>query len=72
MVLLDLRMPVLDGVLLMETAETVPPVVVHSALSPDDRQKSRLGTKVVQYLRKPVPPDDLVRIVSRVIRDSSL
>ncbi|MGH9019220.1 MAG: response regulator [Acidimicrobiales bacterium] len=67
MVLLDLRMPVLDGVALMESAETVPPVVIHSAVAPDDRQRSRLGARVVQYLRKPVAPDDLVAVVSRVV-----
>ena len=67
MVLLDLRMPRLDGVSLAEALEDIPPIVVASAhsLSADDRR--RLGAKVVSYLQKPVSPQHLVQAVRRVI-----
>jgi CheY-like chemotaxis protein len=67
MVLLDIRMPKIDGVTLLEALEDLPPVVVHSAfsLSADDRQ--RLGVKVVQYLHKPVSPQLLLSAVQGVL-----
>ena len=51
MVLLDLRMPRLDGVSLAETLEDVPPIVVASAHSLSADERRRLGAKVVSYLR---------------------
>jgi DNA-binding response OmpR family regulator len=71
MVLLDIRMPKLDGVTLLETLEELPPVVVHSAfsLSADDRE--RLGMKVVQYLHKPVSPQLLLSAVQGILGSGS-
>jgi DNA-binding response OmpR family regulator len=67
LVLLDIRMPKLDGVSLIEALADVPPVVVHSAFTLTTEQRDRLGMKVVQYLHKPVTPQDLLRAVEGVI-----
>jgi len=67
MVLMDLRMPRLDGVSLTEAIEDLPPVVVHSAHSLSADERRRLGTKVVSYLQKPVSPQQLVEAVRRVL-----
>jgi DNA-binding response OmpR family regulator len=67
MVLLDVRMPRLDGVSLMEALEDMPPVVVHSAYTLNPSEQRRLGRKVVGYLHKPVSPEQLVRAVRAVL-----
>jgi DNA-binding response OmpR family regulator len=67
LVLLDIRMPKLDGVALVEALGDVPPVVVHSAFTLTPEQRERLGMKVVRYLHKPVTPQDLLRAVEGVI-----
>ena len=67
MVLLDIRMPKRDGVSVMEALEEVPPVVVHSAYAVDAEQRERLGTRVVDYLHKPVSPQKLLRAVETVL-----
>ena len=67
MVLLDIRMPNRDGVALMESIETVPPVVVHSAYILDASERERLGSRVVEFLHKPVSPQKLLRAVEQVL-----
>jgi CheY-like chemotaxis protein len=67
MVLLDIRMPVLDGVSLVEALQEVPPIIVYSAYSLDAGERARLGTKVVRYLRKPVSPEQLLSAVQNVL-----
>jgi CheY-like chemotaxis protein len=67
MVLLDLRMPKRDGVSLIEAAGDVPPVIVHSAYSLDAVDRQRLGSRVVDYLHKPVSPHKLLRAVEAVL-----
>ncbi len=71
MVLLDIRMPKLDGVSLIEALAEMPPVVVHSAFSLSSEDRARLGTKVVQYLHKPVTPQELLGTVQRVLAAGS-
>ena len=71
LVLLDIRMPRLDGVALIEALGEVPPVLVHSAFTLSPEERRRLGVKVVQYLHKPVTPQDLLRAVEGVIGRSS-
>jgi two-component system chemotaxis response regulator CheY len=63
MVLLDIRMPKLDGVTLIEALRELPPVVVHSAFSLSAEERDRLGVKVVKYLHKPVSPQELLSAV---------
>jgi two-component system chemotaxis response regulator CheY len=67
MVLLDIRMPRRDGVSLIEEARAVPPVIVHSAYSLNAEDRERLGSRVVDYLHKPVSPQKLLRAVETVL-----
>jgi two-component system, chemotaxis family, chemotaxis protein CheY len=67
MVLLDMRMPNRDGVSLIEAAGDVPPVIVHSAYSLDAADRERLGSRVVEYLHKPVSPQKLLRAIETVL-----
>jgi CheY-like chemotaxis protein len=67
MVLLDIRMPKLDGVSLIEALVELPPVVVHSAFSLSAEERQRLGVKVVQYLHKPVSPQQLLGAVHGIL-----
>lgn len=67
MVLLDMRMPRRDGVSLIEAVGKVPPVIIHSAYSLDASDRERLGSKVVDYLHKPVSPQKLLRAIEAVL-----
>jgi CheY-like chemotaxis protein len=67
LVLLDIRMPKLDGVSLIEALGELPPVIVHSAFSLSAEERARLGTKVVQYLHKPVSPQQLLGAVQGIL-----
>jgi two-component system chemotaxis response regulator CheY len=67
MVLLDIRMPKLDGVSLIEALVELPPVIVHSAFSLSAEERGRLGEKVVQYLHKPVAPQELLGAVHSIL-----
>jgi two-component system chemotaxis response regulator CheY len=71
MVLLDMRMPKRDGVSLIEAVGEVPPVIVHSAYSLDATDRDRLGSRVVDYLHKPVSPQKLLRAVEAVLGPGS-
>lgn len=66
-VLLDLRMPRMDGMTLVERLEDPPPILVVSSHSPDDGERARLGRKVVAVLKKPVHPDVLLDRLGRAL-----
>jgi DNA-binding response OmpR family regulator len=66
-VLLDLRMPRMDGMTLLERVQDPPPVIIVSAHSPDDGERARLGRKVVDVLKKPVHPDVLLDRLGRAL-----
>ena len=66
-VLLDLRMPRIDGVTLVDKLDDPPPILVVSARSPDDGERARLGRKVVAVLRKPVHPAVLLERLDSVL-----
>ncbi len=68
MVLLDLRMPRMDGVALLEAVDTCPPVVLHSAFSLDKQTQIRIGSKVRAHLQKPVSPYYLLQVVSETLQ----
>ena len=68
MILLDMRMPRRDGVSLIEAVGEAPPVIVHSAYSLDASDRERLGSRVVDYLHKPVSPQKLLRAVEEIGR----
>lgn len=63
---LDLHMPKMDGVELLNTIDVPPPaVIVYSAFEFFDAHelRQRLGTKIKESLRKPVPPAVLISAV---------
>lgn len=66
-VLLDLRMPRMDGVTLVDRLEDPPPILVVSSHSPDAGEQARLGRKVVAVLKKPVHPDVLLERLEGVL-----
>ena len=67
MILLDMRMPGIGGMGLLEAMDVLPPVVVVSAFSLDDDQLSRVATKVRVQLQKPVDPKHLLRVVADIL-----
>lgn len=71
MILLDIRMPKLDGVSLIEALVELPPVIVHSAFTLSAEERQRLGVKVVRYLHKPVSPQELLSAVQNVLGSGS-
>lgn len=65
---LDVRMPKRDGVWVVEHIDPEPPppgVVLASAYAFDHEVRQRLGDRVCRYLRKPVPPQDLIDAVGQ-------
>jgi len=67
MVLLDLRMPRRDGFSVLDALNAPQLVVLVSAYSLDEATRSRVETKIVTYLEKPVPPDRLLSTVAATI-----
>lgn len=66
-VVLDLRMPGVSGLKVLETLEDPPPVIVTSAfvLEPDERD--RVDAKIFVHLVKPFHPRRLIEAVSSAI-----
>jgi DNA-binding NtrC family response regulator len=65
-ILLDLAMPKVNGLALLEQIDVPPPVVViHSAFEffAIEQVQELAGTKVFRYLRKPCPPQTVVDTV---------
>jgi CheY-like chemotaxis protein len=73
LVLLDIRMPVLDGIGVLDALDEPPTVLLVSAFSVDPETRARVGAKVYRYLRKPVAPRHLLEVVAEAaaFRDSS-
>jgi len=61
---MDVRMPRLDGVGLLRALEEPPPAVVMSAYRVDDDLRRSLGSSVAAYLRKPFRPEHLLAAVA--------
>ena len=63
--LLDLRLPRMDGPAVLEALDEPPTVVILSAFEYFDEAtvRVRFGTLVFDCLRKPVAPDHLVAVV---------
>ncbi len=59
----DVRMPRLDGLSLLQALEHPPPTVLISAYFVDDDVRQSLGPKVAAYLRKPFRPEHLLAAV---------
>jgi len=70
---LDLRMPRIDGVSLLAALSKPPPVVVVSAYEMEDEARRRVGGKIFSYLSKPISPQhflDVVAVATRIERRS--
>lgn len=61
--LLDIRMPRVDGIEVLEALDEPPVVLLVSAFTVTDEIRTRTEGKVFEYLRKPVAPDRLIRVV---------
>jgi len=66
-VLLDLRMPRRDGFAVLDALDAPPPVVAISAYPLEADVRARVGSKVVNYLQKPVSPHKLVPVVAGIV-----
>lgn len=70
--ILDLHLPKLNGVSLLQQIDPPPPmVIVHSAFefySPDEIGKG-IGSKVFRMIRKPIPPPQLLSAVSAAVAE---
>jgi CheY-like chemotaxis protein len=65
--LLDLVMPGRDGIAVMEALSEPPPVLVVSAHRLDGPVRNKLAEKVVGFLEKPVPPQELLARVAKLV-----
>ncbi|MHB8594808.1 MAG: response regulator, partial [Acidimicrobiales bacterium] len=66
--LLDLNMPRLNGIDLLDRIDPPPPVVLVVSAFETQREadlEKRLGTKVFGYLRKPMKPPQLLQAVAQ-------
>ena len=66
-VVLDVRMPRLDGITVVENMVPAPPppaIVLVSAYDLSQEARARLGGRIFRFLRKPVSPPDLLNAVS--------
>lgn len=64
---LDIKMPRLDGFGLLDALEHPPPVILVSAEEPDEDPR-RVAASIYWYLQKPLRPERLVEAVTEVVR----
>lgn len=67
-VLLDVRMPRRDGISVVETLRPEPPppvIVMVSAYDFDTELRKHLDQRVFRYMKKPVPPKELIEAVGQ-------
>jgi two-component system OmpR family response regulator len=69
-VLLDLRMPRRDGFSVLEALATPQLVVLVSAEILDQATRAKVDAKVVTYLEKPVPPEQMLATVTATLNSS--
>lgn len=73
--ILDLHMPKVDGLAVLEELDAPPPaVILHSAFelySPEQLRQMGLEGKVFRSLRKPVPPPVLLSSVAEAVEQLS-
>lgn len=73
--ILDLKMPVLDGVevytRLCEQGRAVPTIIVTAYAAEEAGQNSLLDTMAERMLMKPVDPNQLVRAIDSLLRDAA-
>jgi CheY-like chemotaxis protein len=70
--ILDLHLPKLDGISLLQQIHPPPPmVIIHSAfefVSPDEL-RTGVDAKVFRIIRKPIPPPQLLSAVSEAVAE---
>ena len=64
---LDLRMPGIDGLKVLETLEEPPPVIITSAFALDFDEHERVDAKIFVQLVKPFHPRRLIDAVASAI-----
>jgi CheY-like chemotaxis protein len=64
---LDNRMPLLDGMTLLAGAENPPPAVIISTQELDPGGRKDLALRGIAYLRKPVDPEHLLDAVATAL-----
>ena len=67
---LDVRMPKRDGISVVENLSPEPPppvIMMVSAYDLDLDLREHLGQRVFKYLKKPVPPKDLIDAVGQAL-----
>jgi len=62
--LLDVRMPKLDGIGVLAALDEPPVTILVSAYALDGDLRRQVGDKIFKYLRKPVPPTALLAAVA--------
>lgn len=63
--IVDIRMPRLDGVGLIDALDHPPPIILVSAHSREEA--SRVEAKIARYLQKPIQPRTLLEAVGRAL-----
>jgi CheY-like chemotaxis protein len=66
-VVLDLRMPGIDGLKVLETLEDPPPVIITSAFALELDERQRVDAKIFVQLVKPFHPRRLIDAVASAI-----
>jgi CheY-like chemotaxis protein len=65
---LDIRMPKLDGLAVVAALADPPPIVLVSAHTLDEADRKQVEGKVAAFLRKPVPPARLIEQVQLALQ----
>lgn len=65
-IVLDVRMPQLDGLRFLDAMTDPPPVVLLTSHVFDADVMAR-GSKIFAYAQKPIPPGDLLDLVARAL-----
>jgi len=66
-IILDVRMPVMDGYQLLDKLDHPPPVMLITAHGWDAEAVAR-REKIFEFVRKPIDPADLIALVGRALR----
>lgn len=66
-VILDMVMPRCDGMAVMDALDDPPPVLIVSAHRIEVAVRTKLGGKVVDFLEKPVRPEELLARVAGLV-----
>jgi len=68
LVILDLNLPMLSGLAVLESTDPYVPVVVFTSLSNPNHRRAAFELGVVDYVEKPSHPTEFVEAVSHIVR----